>query len=573
MRIYFIFVMLLSSMALCAQSVDRIWQPYPFTILAGAIPTEGGAMLALEAGTSHEVGMVPLRLVGINADMEELWNRPIVHGFWGGTWIRQLQRIPDGRIFVAASIAEPCQDVTPLTGYLVWSFLDEFTGDYLEGDAMSLFSSNFQYFMEQHPLMVWDGEEMMRLLRRLDRAFVYYLPETKTWDTLEISLSAKVYLAGVALPDGRLMAQTGEALFRFSSQWEYKDTLSRFWTDQDTLLAVHALPDERLLCVFNRHLAILNTAFELDEVRVFNGEHIATAVPDGDLILMAGDGPDGPFLRRLNDELMTLETGPVMTNDTWVQAIIPTDGAYILAGRETTGVFAVAQSDPLDPGPISYDLAIDSILYDITYSNILGNTFYSISLENLRVVVINQGVLPLDSFYVTLSYPLIVNFGFCEDPGFHILINGEALEPGAQGEYLLSNSFHLMGLLGYLEDPDQLPLCAIVNGPNGKLDADHANDTYCASIALTNTGLDVSASDFPLKVWPNPASATLNLSWEGGANVHMQITNGLGQVVAQSQLNSGSQEVDVSFLPTGWYHVLLRAEDGTWLNRALFVKM
>jgi hypothetical protein len=147
MRIYFIFVMLLSSMALCAQSVDRIWQPYPFTILAGAIPTEGGAMLALEAGTSHEVGMVPLRLVGINADMEELWNRPIVHGFWGGTWIRQLQRIPDGRIFVAASIAEPCQDVTPLTGYLVWSFLDEFTGDYLEGDAMSLFSSNFQYFM------------------------------------------------------------------------------------------------------------------------------------------------------------------------------------------------------------------------------------------------------------------------------------------------------------------------------------------------------------------------------------------------------------------------------------------
>jgi len=565
-------ILLWTLLAVCgtlgAQSVDRIWQPYPFTVLAGAIPVEDGALLALEAGPPHDMSYPGLRLIRINAAMEELWNSPLSN-FSAGSRFRRLQHLPDGRIFVAVFNLLPCQDTYPMEAYLVWYFLNGNTGEQLDAGFLHIYS--WGYFREEAPLIVWDEAEELLLLRQLQFGFASYSPGSMTWDTLPITHSKQEYLASHTLPDGRLLAQTNDTLWRFSSSWEVKDSLSRFWTGTDTLIAVHGLPDDRLLGVFKRHLAVLNASFELETLRAFQGETIATAVPDGDQILMAGEGPAGPFIRRLNAELTTLETGPVMSNDTRIQAIFPGDGSYLFAGGETTNVFAVAQLDPLDPAPISYDLAIDSVIFDVTQFNVYDWS-YLITVSNLRIRIRNQGQMAVDSIFVTLKYPLNF-FSPCLDPGWHSLVKEMAIEPGNEGDFLLLNSFQLYGVRTFLDDMDHLPLCVIISGPDGRLDADHDNDTFCSIIALTPSGLEGSAAEPMVRVWPNPVHTTLHLDWAGEGQVLVQVVNFLGQPVEERRLMSGVRELDVSSWPSGWYHLVLRDTDGLWLGRSSFVKM
>lgn len=85
------------------------------------------------------------------------------------------------------------------------------------------------------------------------------------------------------------------------------------------------------------------------------------------------------------------------------------------------------------------------------------------------------------------------------------------------------------------------------------------------------------AATADMRVFPNPVSGVLNITWKGatiGASVHISLLNMLGQPVYSEQLNwmQATEQVHTSHLPTGSYRLLIRDMSGAVLHQQAVVK-
>jgi hypothetical protein len=89
-------------------------------------------------------------------------------------------------------------------------------------------------------------------------------------------------------------------------------------------------------------------------------------------------------------------------------------------------------------------------------------------------------------------------------------------------------------------------------------------------IGVTNSSFDVNnepgASLKHLNLWPNPANGSVNLSFEStiDENIHVTLTDFLGQLVFDDQINArignNNQKIDVAFLTEGSYLMQIKSD-------------
>ncbi len=71
-------------------------------------------------------------------------------------------------------------------------------------------------------------------------------------------------------------------------------------------------------------------------------------------------------------------------------------------------------------------------------------------------------------------------------------------------------------------------------------------------------------------IYPNPASDELTISMNDNAYNEFIITNNVGQILIQHQLNSPVTNVNVKTLPAGLYYITVKGDNGTTVQK--FVK-
>jgi PKD repeat protein len=85
-------------------------------------------------------------------------------------------------------------------------------------------------------------------------------------------------------------------------------------------------------------------------------------------------------------------------------------------------------------------------------------------------------------------------------------------------------------------------------------------ETYCDTVLVTDVSLN-DYSTLPFTMYPNPTKDLVILEWSGARDIVYQITNQMGQVVAQESLRtSSSARISVKSLPVGVY--FLQVSDG-----------
>jgi hypothetical protein len=96
------------------------------------------------------------------------------------------------------------------------------------------------------------------------------------------------------------------------------------------------------------------------------------------------------------------------------------------------------------------------------------------------------------------------------------------------------------------------------------------NMGYADTCTSSFVGIAELRAGETLKIYPNPTSSTLNIEGEQSQlqNTIIKITNNLGQVVIQ---NSFTNQIDVSFLPVGYYFICITISNGNVL-RSKFIK-
>jgi len=75
-----------------------------------------------------------------------------------------------------------------------------------------------------------------------------------------------------------------------------------------------------------------------------------------------------------------------------------------------------------------------------------------------------------------------------------------------------------------------------------------------AGTGASNNSIDEYGKSLPIKMYPNPTSAILNIVWDGEATEY-QILDIQGKVIAQSTLNTGKSTVDLSNVLPGIYFI------------------
>ncbi len=81
-----------------------------------------------------------------------------------------------------------------------------------------------------------------------------------------------------------------------------------------------------------------------------------------------------------------------------------------------------------------------------------------------------------------------------------------------------------------------------------------------------------------VEIYPNPTTDELTIKMDDGAYSSFTITNNVGQVLLQQQLNNPTTKVNVKTLPAGMYYVTVKGDNGTNSSTGLtmtrkFVKM
>lgn len=134
-----------------------------------------------------------------------------------------------------------------------------------------------------------------------------------------------------------------------------------------------------------------------------------------------------------------------------------------------------------------------------------------------------------------IYWMLVSNMGILDDPSTCSGIANE-WEPCSQA--LLQS----MDLLGY----------NLITNPVYKLPQNAPDGNYCPA------GLQIKESDDALfDIFPNPAKNIITISRNSRSSQPIWIKNGIGQIVKTIQLESASQQIDISELKSGIYYITL----------------
>ncbi|MCO6485272.1 MAG: T9SS type A sorting domain-containing protein, partial [Saprospiraceae bacterium] len=546
--------LLLTVFGLQAQWAERTWQPFPFTELAGAVPVEGGAVLAFKSGPPISHGGV--RLDKVNADLAVTWSRDLCPFPGGGCALRGLQSLPDGRIFAATYQFGDCQDAIPADAYILWQLLDPETGEVLDIEYYHL-KLNWIESDTFYPFAVLDTSGEARVLMRVDDVIWTDGGSFGEWDTLFTTISAKKYLAAMALPDQRFVTQTETGIRVFDYAGEEMMSLAAFWEGNDVLQAIHAMPDGNWLFVFHHQLIVTTP----QPVKI-NGVHfpaltIHSAIPDGNTFLVAGFNQAGNMLFRLDTLFQFLASYPATTNNTFFHTAFPSGNDYLLAGSEKSNAFAVVVNDLDEQAEFIRDLKLEQAapVESKIYPN--GSHSYLIDFSGWEVTVGNNGTDTIESFHVSLEYPENFPWNPCKDLGIQKRFDSISLAPGGTMTWML-DGFVLVGIRGMLDDPDKVPVCVIVSCPDDQMDSDHSNDVFCFDIDLSVVQIQEVTHESGMSIWPNPAGDKINLAINTEKTIAFQIVNHLGQVMQSGTQVSGISEINTAGWHSGWYSVVAR---------------
>jgi len=84
----------------------------------------------------------------------------------------------------------------------------------------------------------------------------------------------------------------------------------------------------------------------------------------------------------------------------------------------------------------------------------------------------------------------------------------------------------------------------------------------CLSDSLV-TQINENSIDKHIQIYPNPAIDKVYINYSEKGNVILQVCNTLGECVLQRELSSGTNVIDIGFLPKGIYIIQLIREDKT----------
>lgn len=546
--------LLLTVVGLQAQWGERTWQPYPFTELAGAVPVEGGAVLAFRSGPPISHGGV--RLDKVNADLEITWSRDLCPFQGGGCALRGLQSLPDGRIFAATYQFGDCQDAIPADAYLLWQLLDPETGEVLDIKFYHL-KLNWIESDTFHPFAVSDTSGEVKVMMRVSDRILTDSQEPGKWDTLFQTVSNEHYLAALALPGKRFVTQTASGIRVFDTEGGEMLNLDAFWEGDDVLQAIHAMPDGNWLFVFHHQLIVTTPQPEKINGIYFPALTIHSAIPDGNTFLVAGFNQAGNVLFRLDTLFQFLASYPAITNNTLFHTVFPSGNGYLLAGNEKSNAYAVVVNDLNEEDEFIHDLKLEQAapLASKIYPN--GADVYLIDFSGWEVTVGNNGTDTIESFHVSLEYPKNFAWGACKDLGIQERFDSISLAPGETMTWML-DGFVLVGIRGMLDDPDIVPVCVIVSCPDDKMDSDHSNDVFCFDVDLSVVQIQEVTHESGMSIWPNPVGDKINLAINTEKNIAFQIVNHLGQVMQSGTQISGISEINTAGWHSGWYSVIAR---------------
>lgn len=546
--------LLLTVFGLQAQWAERTWQPFPFTELAGAVPVEGGAVLAFKSGPPISHGGV--RLDKVNVDLAVTWSRDLCPFPGGGCALRGLQSLPDGRIFAATYQFGDCQDAIPADAYILWQLLDPETGEVLEIEYYHL-KVHWIESDDFYPFAVLDTSGEVKVMMRVDDMIWTDGVSSGEWDTLFTTISAKKYLAAMALPDQRFVTQTETGIRVFDYAGEEMMSLAAFWEGDDVLQAIHAMPDGNWLFVFHHQLIVTTPQpMKINGVN-FPALTIRSAIPDGNTFLVAGFNQAGTMLFRLDTLFQFLASYPATTNNTFFHTAFPSGNDYLLAGSEKSNAFAVVVNDLDEQAVFIRDLKLEQAapVESKIYPN--GSHSYLIDFSGWEVTVGNNGTDTIESFHVSLEYPENFPWNPCKDLGIQKRFDSISLAPGETMTWML-DGFVLVGIQGMLDDPDKVPVCVIVSCPDDQMDSDHSNDIFCFDINLSVVQIQEVTHESGMSIWPNPAGDKINLAINKEKTIAFQIVNHLGQVMQSGTQVSGISEINTTGWHSGWYSVVAR---------------
>ena len=97
-------------------------------------------------------------------------------------------------------------------------------------------------------------------------------------------------------------------------------------------------------------------------------------------------------------------------------------------------------------------------------------------------------------------------------------------------------------------------------------------ETNMVENILDCSGLNVTTfNKQDVRIYPNPGNDELTIKMEKDAYNSCTITNSIGQVLMQQQLNAAQTKLNIQTLAAGLYYITLRGDNGTKVQK--FVKM
>lgn len=160
----------------------------------------------------------------------------------------------------------------------------------------------------------------------------------------------------------------------------------------------------------------------------------------------------------------------------------------------------------------------------------------------------------------TLMRDINGNYNYC------MVVDSNILIPPGVG----LKSVRTMMLSPFPEDSSRVYYLGGFDGANGP----HQNTAwiYKATVRpelVLTTGINEVSPFKEMFVYPNPTNSTLFIKTENYSSLQYSITNSIGQVIKQGQLNGNN--MDVSDLQTGIYFIRLKNDKGQWFS-SKFIK-
>lgn len=181
------------------------------------------------------------------------------------------------------------------------------------------------------------------------------------------------------------------------------------------------------------------------------------------------------------------------------------------------------------------------------------NTFGDFAMLKASVTVKNFGSEPIDSFFLDWQAPLD-SVSLTDSCNMTSLKYVRHLEHGDS----VVVKYDAISFLHVHNVDFQLGMVMNTASPNGRLDANTANDIFQKQYTI-HTGLkENSFNNAVVDIYPNPFSTHFDLHSQQAINARLEVMNSVGKTVLVQQLyNTFDKDIDLSALPKGIYFIKL----------------